>query len=142
MENKDIRNIAKQIIQTSNYIKNEDIANISGDKLSEHIIKLATLRVNIGEALALIGSKYDFAYIGRKIAYAKEFNRLGQLVDQKLTNKDKEALTHLTVGDIMNKEVELKKQADYLKILYQSSATLISTLQSRIRVLEQERKES
>lgn len=134
--------IAQKIIEITQDIQSRKIQDLTGDQVSWYITKLAILRVNLGIELAQAVNDYDLSYIGRKINYAKEYTRFKNTVEEKLTQKDLDTATIMTIGDLMKQEMELKKAADSLRLLYETSQILISSLQSRLRVLTQERKDS
>jgi hypothetical protein len=137
MENK----IEDEILKIIDWFKNQELTKITGENIVKAIYKLSILRVNLGQELAEAISDYDLAYLGRKVQYAHEWNKLKDDLTKKLTQKDMDSNTLLRIKEIQEKELEIKKHADNLKFLYDSSATFIMTLQTRLRQLENDRYE-
>lgn len=140
-----INEITKEIARITDALKMTELKNWSPDQLSRAITTLAVLRVNLGAQMADASSYYDFAYLSRKIRYASEWKptktHLNEImtratvqdVDSEITNK---------IADDQYREIELKHLADKLKVIYDSTETLITALQSRLNVLKAERIES
>jgi len=137
-----INEIKEEILKISKYIEDNNINNLTGDEISRAVTRLAVLRVNLGQEFAQATGDYDFSYIARKIEYASQYNRFKAEATEKLTQKDLDSATIVSIGDMMKKEADNKFISDSLKILYDSSGTLISTLQTRLKVLENERREA
>jgi hypothetical protein len=146
IENFDFFNeIVLQIQEITSALKEKEIKDWTGDELSRALSKLAVLRVNLGEELSDATAKYDFSYLYRKIRFANEWKPTKKKLNEtlnKATVADTESAVLEKIEEDQRKEVENKHYADKLKILYESTETLITALQSRLNVLKQERREA
>jgi hypothetical protein len=146
IENFDFFNeIVLQVQEITSALKEKEIKDWTGDELSRALSKLAILRVNLGEELSDATAKYDFSYLYRKIRYANEWKPTKKKLNEtlnKATVADTENAVLEKIEEDQRKEVENKHYADKLKILYDSTETLITALQSRLGVLKQERREA
>lgn len=140
-----INDITTEIMRITDALKKTELKDWSADQLSRAITTLALLRVNLGVQLADASSYYDFAYLTRKIRYASEWkptkDHLNQILNRATVQDIDSAITEKIAEDQV-REIELKHFADKLKIIYDSTETLITALQSRLGVLKQERAES
>lgn len=134
--------IAKEIFKITDWFSTKEIKEISGEDLSRAIFRLSVLRVNLGQELAVAVGDYDLAYLSRKVQYAVEWNRQKDELTQKLTVRDMDSNALLAIREEQEKELEFKRYADNLKFLYDSSGTLITTIQSRLRQLDNDKKET
>jgi hypothetical protein len=140
-----VSEITKEIIRVTEALKNSELKNWSPDQLSRAVTTLALLRVNLGAELADASSYYDFAYLHRKIRYASEWKPTKELLNRtmaKATVQDIDSAITEKISDVMSREIEIKHLADKLRVIYDSTETLITALQSRLGVLKQERIES
>ena len=137
--------IVLQIQKITTALRKKEIKDWSGDELSRALSNLAILRVNLGGELSDATAKYDFSYLHRKIRYANEWkpskDRLNSTIG-KVTVADTENHVMQKIAEDQKQEIENKHYADKLKILYDSTETLITALQSRLGVLRQERRET
>ena len=140
-----INEITAEIMRVTDALKKTELKNWSADQVSRAITTLAVLRVNLGAQMADASSYYDFAYLSRKIRYASEWkptkDALGKTL-QRATVQDVDSAIIQKTADDQVREIELKHLADKLKVIYDSTETLITALQSRLGVLKQERAES
>lgn len=140
-----INKIAEEITRVTEALQKAELKDWSADQLSRAISTLAILRVNLGAQMADASSYYDFAYLHRKIRYAAEWkptkDALGRVL-QRATVQDVDSAIIEKIADDQIRETELKHFADKLKVIYDSTETLITALQSRLGVLKQERVES
>jgi septal ring factor EnvC (AmiA/AmiB activator) len=140
-----INEITAEIMRVTDALKKAELKNWSADQISRAITTLAVLRVNLGAEMADASSYYDFAYISRKIQYASEWKPTKDALNKTLaraTVQDIDSAITGKIADLMNRETEIKHLADKLKVIYDSTETLITALQSRLGVLKQERAES
>lgn len=133
--------ISATIMKAVDWIKKYKLSQLSGDVIAEFIYKLSVLRVNLGQELAQAIGEADLAYLGRKVQYASEWNIIKAQTDLKLTQKDLDSATILEIKEIQEKELELKRYADGLKYLFDSSGTLIMSLQTALKQKEREKAE-
>ncbi len=113
--------------------------------ISRAIASLAVLRVNLGIEVANSIAFYDMAYLSRKVRYANEWKPTKDALNKKLQKAtvadiDSEIMQKLE-ADIEN-ELKGKHYSGQVRILYDSTETLITALQSRLSILKQERYES
>ena len=121
------------------------IAQWTGDEISRALSDLAVLRVNLGQVMADAVAKYDFSYLHRKVRYASEWNPTKQHLQAlggKATVSDIESELQKSLIEEFQLEIENKHFGETLRILYDSTGTLISALQSRLNMLKQERRET
>jgi hypothetical protein len=140
-----VTEITKEIMKVSDALQKTELKNWSPDQLSRAVTTLATLRVNLGAELADASSYYDFAYLHRKIRYASEWKPTKELLNRTMTKatvQDIDSAIIEKIAETMNRETEIKHLADKLRVIYDSTETLITALQSSLGVLKQERIES
>lgn len=140
-----INDITAEITKITEALKNTELKNWSADQISRAISTLAVLRVNLGMELADASSYYDFAYLHRKIRYAAEWKPTKEHLNaimNKATIQDIDSAITEKIAEDQNREIELKHFADKLRVIYDSTETLITALQSRLSVLKAERIES
>lgn len=139
-----ITGISREIQLVTTALQNKEISKWSGDDLSRALTKLAILRVNLGEEMADAMAYYDFSYLNRKIVYASEWSPTKAKLSEGLkpTVQDIDSKIQQKIADQQTEELQSKHFAERLKILYDSTETLITSLQSRLSILKQERNES
>jgi hypothetical protein len=139
-----VTRISSEIYRITEALDKTELKDWSADQLSRALASLAVLRVNLGAEMADATAFYDFSYLHRKITYASEWkptkDKLNKVL-QRATVQDIDSAIMEKIADISDKELQSKHYADRLRILYDSSETLITALQSRLGVLKQERKE-
>ncbi len=137
--------IVEQIRLVTDALITKKLGSWTGDEISRALSTLAVLRVNLGEEMANAVAKYDFSYLHRKIRYASEWKsnkvKLNKTME-KATVGDIEAETQQGILDELRLENENKHYGERLRILYDSTGTLISALQSRLNVLKTELRET
>ncbi len=140
-----ITEIAKEIKKVTDALAKHELSGWSADLLSRAFTKIAILRVNLGAEMANAVTYYDLSYLNRKIKYAAEWKptkeRLNKVM-KRATIQDIDSEIQEKLADIQLAELKQKHYAETLRILYDSTETLITTLQSRLSVLKQERKEA
>ena len=137
--------IVEQIRLVTDALITKKLGSWTGDEISRALSTLAVLRVNLGEGMADAIAKYDFSYLHRKIRYASEWKsnktKLNKQME-KATVGDIEAETQQNILDDLVLENENKHYGERLRILYDSTGTLISALQSRLNILKKEMQET
>lgn len=140
-----ITGIAGEIKRITEAMEKVELQNWSPDQLSRALTKLAVLRVNLGQEMADAVTYYDLSYLHRKIKYASEWkptkDQLNKVLN-KATIQDIDSVIVEKIAPDSQDEIKQKHYAETLRILYDSTETLITALQSRIGVLKQERQES
>lgn len=137
--------IAPEIMKIVMALSKKEINEWTGDQISRALSRLAVLRVNLGQDMVDTMSEYDFSYLNRKIKFASEWKP----TKKKLIEKYGKA----TISDIENRlleemaeehqrELENKYTAEQARTLYDSTGTLITALQTRLKVLEKEKTET
>ena len=140
-----ITEIAKEIKRVTDALGKNELSGWSADLLSRAFTKIAILRVNLGAEMANAVTYYDISYLNRKIRYAAEWKPTKDKLSRTLkraTIQDIDSAIQEKLADLQMDELKNKHYAEALKILYDSTETLITTLQSRLSVLKQERKEA
>lgn len=137
--------VTGRIKEITTALYNKDLQNWTGDQISRAITSLAVLRVNLGIELADAIAHYDMSYMYRKVRYANEWKPTKDSLNKKLTRAtiqdiDSEIMEKLE-EDLVN-EQQRKHYSERMRILYDSTETLITALQSRLSILKQERYES
>lgn len=130
-----------QIKEISSYMIDKEINKWTADELSRSLSKLAVLRVNLGEAMVNAMAKYDFSYLHRKLRYASEWKPTKEALNAKLNkvvNADIESKLEQKIAEDREREISDKHMGEQLRILYDSTGTLITALQSRLGVLKRE----
>lgn len=137
--------IAVEIKKITKALRTKEIKSWSADQLSRAVATLATLRVNLGDEMAEAMAQYDFAYLHRKLRYASEWKPTKKALNKQIdraTVKDIDTEVLQKIEDERTQEIENKHYAEKLKVLFDSTETLITTLQTRLGVLRQQRQEA
>jgi hypothetical protein len=137
--------ISLEIKRITDALAKTELQNWSADQISRALTKLAVLRVNLGAEMADAVAYYDFSYLHRKITYASEWKPTKEKLNQVLnraTVQDIDSSIQEKIAEISFEEQQRKHYAESLRILYDSTETLITALQSRLSVLKQERAEA
>jgi len=140
-----ITDISNKIKEITDALYKKDLQNWSGDKLSRAISSLAVLRVNLGIDMVNAVAYADMSYLSRKMTYASEWNPTKQhltAMANKATVQDIESEVLMKIADQQESELKAKHYAEQLRIMYDSTETLIMALQSRLGVLKQEKQET
>lgn len=140
-----ITEISVKIKEITDALYNAELREWTGDEISRAITSLATLRVNLGREMVDAVAYFDISYLHRKMSYANEWKPTKSELNKTMTKATVQDID----SEVMNKiaeeyEAELKNKhyAEQLRILYDSTETLITALQSRLGVLKAERYES
>jgi hypothetical protein len=140
-----VTEIAGEIKKITEALNKTELQNWSADQLSRALTKLALLRVNLGVEMADAVAYYDLSYLHRKVTYASEWkptkDKLNKVLN-KATIQDIDSVIQEKIAPENQEEIKQKHYAETLRILYDSTETLITALQSRLGVLKQERAEA
>jgi hypothetical protein len=137
--------IALEIKKVTEALAAHELEKWSSEMLSRALTKISILRVNLGSEMADAIAMYDYAYLNRKFRYASEWNPTKDKLStalKKATVQDIDSTIMIKLYDDNRRELIKKHYSERLKILYDSTATLITALQTRIKVIDTERKES
>lgn len=137
--------ISGEIKRIVDALKSRELENWSADMLSRALTRLAVLRVNLGAEMADAVAMYDYSYLNRKIKYASEWKPTKDALNKKInraTIQDIDSTITEKLAEDQQKELMRKHYAERLRTLYDATETLISTIQTRIGILKQERSES
>ena len=140
-----IAEVSSKILELTDALYKKELQNWSADMISRAITSLAILRVNLGQTMANSVAMYDISYLHRKMRYASEWQPTKQALMEeigKATVQDIESQVLQTIAEDQESELKNKHYAEQLRILYDSTETLITAMQSRLSVLKQERSES
>lgn len=140
-----ITEISSKIMELTNALYQSELRDWNGDQISRAITSLAVLRVNLGREMADAVAYFDISYLHRKISYANEWKptkaELGRTM-AKATVQDIDSEVMIKIAAEYENELKNKHYAEQLRILYDSTETLITSLQSRLGILKAERYES
>lgn len=140
-----ITKISEEIKKITDALYNTELRDWSGDEISRAISSLAVLRVNLGREMADAVSYFDISYLHRKISYANEWKPTKAELNKvmtKATVQDVDSEVMIKISEEYENELKNKHYAEQLRILYDSTETLITALQSRLGVLKAEKYES
>lgn len=140
-----INEIADKIREITTALYNKDLQNWTGDQISRALTSLAVLRVNLGIELADAIAHYDMSYMYRKVRYANEWKPTKDSLNKRLqraTIQDIDSEIMEKLEDDLVEEQKRKHYSERMKVLYDSTETLITALQSRLSILKQEQFES
>jgi len=139
-----ITGISKEIQLVATALQNKEISKWSADDLSRALTRIAVLRVNLGQEMADATAYYDISYLNRKIIYANEWSPTKSKLSDKFkpTVQDVDSKIQQKLADQQFEELQNKHFAEKLKILYDSTETLITALQSRLSTIKAERFET
>lgn len=140
-----ISEITSKIKEITTALYTKELGNWNGDQISRAIASLAILRVNLGLEVADSVAYYDMSYLRRKVRYANEWKPTKDALNKKLqkaTVADIDSEIMAKLEEDMTAEVQNKHYSEQMKILYDSTETLITALQSRLSILKQERRET
>ncbi len=140
-----ISDISNKIKEITDALYQKELQNWSGDQISRAISSLAVLRVNLGIDMVNAVAYADMSYLSRKITYASEWKPTKEhltALANKVTVQDIESEVLIRIAELQENELKAKHYAEQLRILYDSTETLIMALQSRLSFLKQERQET
>lgn len=140
-----LNDITDKIKEITTALYNRELSSWSADEISRAITSLAILRVNLGQDMVNATAYYDISYINRKLTYASEWKATKSKLNaqmQKATVSDIDSEIIQSIAETQENEIKAKHYAEQLRVLYDSTETLIMSLQSRLGVLKQERSES
>lgn len=140
-----ITEVTEHIKKITDALGKTELRNWSADELSRALTTLAVLRVNLGAEMANAIAYYDFSYLSRKINYASSWKPTKDKLNKVLKRATIQDIDTTIQGKMANdyvEELQHKHYAEQLKVLYSSTETLITSLQSRLGVLKQERREA
>lgn len=140
-----ITKVTSKITEITNALYRKELQEWSGDEISRAILSLAVLRVRLGQEMANAVAFYDISYLHRKMRYASEWQPTKMSLTRELgkaTVQDIETEVLLNIANEQESEIKSKHYAEQLRILYDSTETLITAMQSRLSMLKQEMRES
>lgn len=123
----DIRETVKSILGIIRSLKN--IANVSGNELSEKALLLSIHKVYLGQKLVSFEFDLDNDKMIRKVAWGEAFSEAEGTVDAKKISADS------AVNDMLREEIDLERKVGVLKNLRYDVSEVISTVQSRMSQL-------
>lgn len=140
-----ITEISEEIQKITDALASAKLQDWSADMISRAITKLAVYRVNLGIEMADSVMKYDYSYLNRKMRYASEWkpskDKLNKTM-KRATIQDIDSVIMRKIQEDQIIELNNKFIAERLKVLYDSTETLITALQSRLNVIKAERQEA
>lgn len=137
--------VCGEILKMTEAMRKREIKEWSGDELSRALSKMSVLRVNLGQELADAMAFYDISYLTRKMRYASEWKPTKDELSKKLkraTIQDIDSTVLEKIAEDYEQEIKSKHRAEKLRILYDSTETLITAMQSRLNTLKAERIEA
>lgn len=140
-----IGEISTRIEAITDALYQGELKDWTGDELSRAITSLAILRVNLGSELADAVAYFDISYLHRKLKYANEWKPTKEKLNKQMdraTVQDVDSAIMEKIAEDQENEIKAKHRAEQLRILYDSTETLITSMQSRLNVLKQERIEA
>ncbi len=140
-----ISEISSKIMELTNALYQSELREWNGDQVSRAITSLSVLRVNLGREMADAVAYFDISYLHRKISYANEWKPTKAELSKtmaKATVQDVESEVMIKIAEEYENELKNKHYAEQLRILYDSTETLVTALQSRLGVLKAEQFES
>lgn len=140
-----ITEVSNKIREITTALYNSELRDWNGDEISRAITSLAVLRVNLGREMADAIAYFDMSYLHRKIVYANEWKPTKDALNKTMTRatvQDIDSTIMEKISEEYQSELQRKHYAEQLRILYDSTETLITALQSRLGVLKQEAYES
>lgn len=139
---KNIKEVIDEILAIIASMK--EIENLSGDEISEKIVKLAVLKINIGQALAKLDYQCNMAEAMRKQEWNRVFSEFRSGTEFSLPNDkglsiaESEVRANMAVDNLLKEEIEEKRKLTLLKNLRQDCESVIMTCQSRLGQLKSE----
>jgi len=134
----------KEIIEKINNIidhyRNTEIIKLDGDFLSQTAVKLAAYKVNLGEFIGKVEPQLNSKEMERKSKWSDLYAEARQS-EEKRTVDDCKAIADKQVRKLVSAEINLKNDLILVKNLRQDVGDLISTIQSRLSYLKQERQD-
>ena len=140
-----LNEVSLKIREITDALYSKDLSNWTGDQISRAITSLAVLRVNLGVEVANSVAFYDMSYLSRKVKYANEWKPTKDALNQRLqkaTNADIDSEIMQKLESDIEEELKGKHYSGQVRILYDSTETLITALQSRLGIIRAERYES
>lgn len=128
--------VLAQVLSIRDAIMKQGIEHFGGDALSRAASKLAVYLVNIGQMAADAALKSNYAYAYRKFRFATDYKGMRKILN---SVKDAEMTAQEATQKEVIEEIEAQYEADVLKSFYQDIERLITVIQTRLRVLENER---
>jgi hypothetical protein len=139
-----ITEVSNKIQEITNALYQGELKDWNGDRISRAIASLAVLRVNLGREMTDAVAYFDISYLHRKISYANEWKPTKAELNAKMTKatvQDVDSEVMIKIAEEYENELKNKHYAEQLRILYDSTETLITALQSRLGVLKAEQYE-
>lgn len=130
-----------KIEQCIDSITSEKISNINGDELSRKALFLSTHKFYLGSEISELEYNLNMNEAIRKQTWAEAYGE-ARKSEEKTTQKDCEIIADEKVRASILEEIELKKNIMKLKMIRADVGDIVTTVQTRISVLKQERFES
>jgi hypothetical protein len=127
------------------YIERHSISELQGDGISQMIVALSTNNVFLGQFVAERDYEINMMEATRKNLWTDEYAqaRAGAKTNPeapvKTTQKDSEMMADKAVNEMVMDEIEAKRSLAKIKNLRIDCKELVSSLQSRLNHLKQER---
>ena len=132
--------VIDELLQIKDYIQVTNLDNISPDKLSKIALKLSVLLINLGDMTAKATLKANLHYSYRKFSHARDYKQLRELMKTTVTDADQTA-QHMNQKNITD-EIQAQYEADLLKTFYDDIDRLVITIQSRMKLLDHQMKQT
>ena len=137
--------ITEKITEITEALYKKELSDWTGEQISRAVMALSILRVNLGREMVDSVAYFDMSYLHRKLTYANEWKPTKDEMNKKMTRATVQDIDSEIMGKIADEyenELKNKHYAEQLRIIYDSTETLITALQSRLGVMKQEMFES
>lgn len=129
--------VGKQI-KIIQYIDKRDVATLQGDEISRMIVALSTNNCFLGQFVAERDYEINMMEAVRKDAWTDKYAEQRKS-EVKITQKDSEINADMAVKSMVMDEIEAKRSLAKIKNLRIDCKELVTSLQSRLNHLKQER---
>jgi len=140
--NKQINEVVAEVMNILNHIDKAKIAAIGGDKLTEIAIRLAEYKAYLGSEVAELSYQLNMMEAVREGVWADLFAQAkanGEPGGKPVTDTGARTFADRGTAESKMEEIELGRKFNKIKNLRQDIGDLITTIQSRIGHLKQER---
>lgn len=124
-----------------NEISLAKISSLYGDELSKKALHLATMKAFLGQSIADIEFTFNLMEADKKVKW-NEIYQESRTNPDKLTVDDCKAIADKKTYSLTVRIIELDSQVQKIKNLRKDVSDIITTIQTRIGVLKEERRES
>ena len=136
--NQEVSEVIEKQVKVVEYINNHEVSNLQGDDISRMIIVLSTNNVFLGQHIANLDYEVTMKEAIRKGLWSDRYIELRKS-EVKITQKDSEIDADQSVKEMVLEEIESKRILGKIKNLRMDCKELVSSLQSRLNQLKQER---